>query len=994
MKKIILAFLLLTSVAYGEEYVDGKLFDEFEVTQWDGMSQPSTAPSNTARVYFDKTSHTLNLSQHGNYNPILTGVNVHGIYTPIDHQHPLYSTTTSLGQVANLLGTHQHSSYLTDAPADGSTYGRNNNAWAVAGGTGSGPHLHPQYTPLADYSIHTHPNYAPSGSYANATHAHSIYDTEIQAVASIATTNQHDVSYPGKTQFQQLYSIATTNQHPESYPTIASLSGVANTLGTHQHNVSYPSASQFQLLSQAVGTNAHANYYADINHQHTTYATGASLGTVANTLGTHTHSNYTSIDHQHSTYATGGSLGTVANTLGTHSHTIYQTGIQTVASNLGTHQHDVSYPSANQFQLLSSIATTNVHPNYQASGSFASASHIHANYEANIQAVFGIATTNTHAVASTTAAGFAPIRSNIVTEFLNGTGAYSTPAGGPGGGGSTHSITQAGHGFSVGNAIKFSGGVYAKAQADNSADAEVIGLVTAVAGVNDFTFISGGYHGTMSGKTAGSVYYLDPSTAGALTTTEPTTVGQISKPVIIATSASDGFFYNFRGVEIQSSTSGVDSFETLVSPQGLQGIEQLRHNVASYQNYGNVIIDGLQDQTGISGTHQVIYTGSSDYQYALIVGGPPTGGTITTSGGNTIHTFKLADTGTNFAVTGTGTVEVLVVAGGGGGGTGNGTYSGGGGGGGGGVVYQNSFAVSPGNYLITVGDGGAGSSNTSNKGTNGGNSSFVGITTALGGGGGGSEGNTAGADGGTGGGGGSNDGAAGAGSQGHQGSIGLTYAGGSGGGAGGDGAAATNPPYTGGYGGIGYTSSISGSSFDYAGGAGGAGNDSPNFGHGVDGGGDGGCVNPNTEATVGTSDTGGGGGGGRTTVSSLYGKKGGSGIVIISYPTGSLTTSFSSGFIHTLAYPMPTVPTHLGVSVKMGSAFTSNQHQYLKVDISRDGGTTFTDCHPIVKVGTHGYYRADMETITAQPSGANALAKISLTNSTTKALKGYSIYGE
>ncbi|MFH1201092.1 MAG: hypothetical protein V1484_02060, partial [bacterium] len=118
-----------------------------------------------------------------------------------------------------------------------------------------------------------------------------------------------------------------------------------------------------------------------------------------------------------------------------------------------------------------------------------------------------------------------------------------------------------------------------------------------------------------------------------------------------------------------------------------------------------------------------------------------TGGTITYSGGYTIHTFTSSDT---FSVTGSGDVEYLVIAGGGGGG-GQYSWSGGGSGGAGGyrssVVGENSghnssaepkLAVTTGNYSVVVGNGGAGGANQASGGY-GGNSSFSTITSIGGG---------------------------------------------------------------------------------------------------------------------------------------------------------------------------------------------------------------------------------------------------------------------
>jgi hypothetical protein len=48
----------------------------------------------------------------------------------------------------------------------------------------------------------------------------------------------------------------------------------------------------------------------------------------------------------------------------------------------------------------------------------------------------------------------------------------------------------------------------------------------------------------LAGLTAGAVYFLSASSAGALTVTEPS----LSKPVFIASASDAGYFYNFRGL--------------------------------------------------------------------------------------------------------------------------------------------------------------------------------------------------------------------------------------------------------------------------------------------------------------------------------------------------------------------------------------------------------------------------------------------------------------
>lgn len=116
--------------------------------------------------------------------------------------------------------------------------------------------------------------------------------------------------------------------------------------------------------------------------------------------------------------------------------------------------------------------------------------------------------------------------------------------------GSEIAVTQSSHGFVVGNILYHNGTLWAKAKADSTSTAEVIGFVSAVTGVSSFTLITSGTISGLSGLTAGANYFLSAATAGAMTATEPSTVGQISLPVFIATSTTAGIVRIQRGVTV------------------------------------------------------------------------------------------------------------------------------------------------------------------------------------------------------------------------------------------------------------------------------------------------------------------------------------------------------------------------------------------------------------------------------------------------------------
>lgn len=273
------------------------------------------------------------------------------------------------------------------------------------------------------------------------------------------------------------------------------------------------------------------------------------------------------------------------------------------------------------------------------------------------------------------------------------------------------------------------------------------------------------------------------------------------------------------------------------------------------------------------------------------------GGTISYSGGYTIHTFNSSGT---FVANRDMDVEYLVVAGGAGGAQ----YTGAGGGGAGGyrcsVVGENSgggasaestLALDAGtSYVVTVGAGGAGGV-SSNTAKNGSNSSFGLITSTGGGNGGGYIGNSSfyrAGDGGSGGGGpyavypSGGSPLAGQGFAGGAGGNNPNDAGGGGGGAGAAGDAISSG--NAGDGGDGVQSNINGTLTYRAGGGGGGQYSSGSPGTGGLGGGGNGGLNGNG-ITSGQANTGSGGGGSGSNNTGVAGGAGGSGVVIIRYLT-------------------------------------------------------------------------------------------------------------
>ena len=310
-------------------------------------------------------------------------------------------------------------------------------------------------------------------------------------------------------------------------------------------------------------------------------------------------------------------------------------------------------------------------------------------------------------------------------------------------------------------------------------------------------------------------------------------------------------------------------------------------------NYANVSLTSSTAFSGSTNMDSHAYSSSSGSGYAQWVrtrAYPPSGVMPLASeavNGSTIVIFPGSGTTTWTVPAGVTSVSYLVV---GGGGSGGGYV--GGGGGGGGVLSGTGFGVS-GTVNVTVGAGGS-------LGSPGGNSVF-GTLIAYGGGngatGGGMSTYTA-SSGGSGGGGGSSSGTVTAGS----GTSGQGYAGGTSsgptsnygsGGGGGASSAGGAGGSIGGAGGNGVSSSITGTAVTYGGGGGGACSDNAGgsncYGLGGGSGGRGAQYHNDgsvlSSAVAGTAGMGSGGGGGGNLASVVASMPGGSGVVIIAYPT-------------------------------------------------------------------------------------------------------------
>lgn len=111
-------------------------------------------------------------------------------------------------------------------------------------------------------------------------------------------------------------------------------------------------------------------------------------------------------------------------------------------------------------------------------------------------------------------------------------------------------FTETAHGFVAKDVVRFDGINWVKAQADSLANSEYSWIVVKSLTANTFKAVLSGYISGLSGLVAGTDYFLDDDTAGLLTSTEPTDIGDVSKPMLLALTTTTGIVLNHRGIVV------------------------------------------------------------------------------------------------------------------------------------------------------------------------------------------------------------------------------------------------------------------------------------------------------------------------------------------------------------------------------------------------------------------------------------------------------------
>jgi len=133
----------------------------------------------------------------------------------------------------------------------------------------------------------------------------------------------------------------------------------------------------------------------------------------------------------------------------------------------------------------------------------------------------------------------------------------------------TVSVTPKSTGLTAGNVVIATASGLTFARANSASNAEVFGIVVSETDSSNIVAVSGAINNTSFANTiknlgiasntftAGQAYFLDPVVAGGITTIEPQTYGQVSRPIILGITGNLGSYLPYRGVLIEGISAGI-----------------------------------------------------------------------------------------------------------------------------------------------------------------------------------------------------------------------------------------------------------------------------------------------------------------------------------------------------------------------------------------------------------------------------------------------------
>lgn len=126
------------------------------------------------------------------------------------------------------------------------------------------------------------------------------------------------------------------------------------------------------------------------------------------------------------------------------------------------------------------------------------------------------------------------------------------------------------------------------AKADAPENAEVMGIAISADTTRTLVAVAGKISGSTlannlisGGFTSSCVFFLDPVVAGGITRTEPTTLGHVSKPVILGVNSSEGLILPYRGQHINGICGG--SGDNIFNSAVLISVKSIGESAGDFQ---------------------------------------------------------------------------------------------------------------------------------------------------------------------------------------------------------------------------------------------------------------------------------------------------------------------------------------------------------------------------------------------------------------------------
>jgi microcystin-dependent protein len=173
--------------------------------------------------------------------------------------------------------------------------------------------------------------------------------------------------------------------------------------------------------------------------------------------------------------------------------------------------------------------------------------------------------------------GAASLDKTLVVDSVSGEDVVLTW--GDASGQATVILTQASHGFAVGDVLYLGGTVYTKANASEPESSEVVGIVSEIIDANDFKLTSSGVVENLTSSnfveaalpSEGDVIFLS-TTDGKMSVSEPTVAGEISLPLGVAKTTSSMYVQLKRGFLVGSNDITTELTLTNNSTSNIQDV--------------------------------------------------------------------------------------------------------------------------------------------------------------------------------------------------------------------------------------------------------------------------------------------------------------------------------------------------------------------------------------------------------------------------------------